>query len=67
MEDAYKKYGSVFTVPLFHKRMTFLVGPEVSGHFFKVRICRWQVSVENVHAHSCIASENSTPVAQGVP
>ena len=36
MEKAYKSYGSVFTVPLFHKRMTFLIGPEVSSHFFKV-------------------------------
>jgi len=35
MEKAYKSYGSVFTVPLFHKRMTFLIGPEVSSHFFK--------------------------------
>eukprot|EP00241_Pyramimonas_parkeae_P001670 CAMPEP_0114245264 /NCGR_PEP_ID=MMETSP0058-20121206/11792_1 /TAXON_ID=36894 /ORGANISM="Pyramimonas parkeae, CCMP726" /LENGTH=484 /DNA_ID=CAMNT_0001358283 /DNA_START=463 /DNA_END=1917 /DNA_ORIENTATION=+ len=35
MEEAYAKYGSVFTVPLFHKRMTFLIGPEVSSHFFK--------------------------------
>lgn len=38
MEKAYKSYGSVFTVPLFHKRMTFLIGPEVSSHFFKVRL-----------------------------
>eukprot|EP00976_Prorocentrum_cordatum_P105838 1194338-Prorocentrum_minimum.AAC.4 len=35
MDEAYKKYGSVFTVPIFHKRMTFLIGPEVSSHFFK--------------------------------
>jgi sterol 14-demethylase len=35
MEDGYAKLGEVFTVPVAHKRVTFLIGPEVSPHFFK--------------------------------
>ncbi|PNH01769.1 Obtusifoliol 14-alpha demethylase [Tetrabaena socialis] len=35
MEDGYAKYGDVFTVPVAHKRCTFLIGPDVSPHFFK--------------------------------
>mmetsp|Transcript_2616 Transcript_2616/g.2594 ORF Transcript_2616/g.2594 Transcript_2616/m.2594 type:complete len:482 (-) Transcript_2616:95-1540(-) len=31
-----KKYGSIFTVPMLHKKLTFLVGPEVSTPFFKL-------------------------------
>jgi sterol 14alpha-demethylase len=31
-----KKYGSIFTVPMLHKKLTFLVGPEVSAPFFKL-------------------------------
>ncbi|KAF7844957.1 sterol 14-demethylase [Senna tora] len=31
----YPKLGSVFTLNLFHKKITFLIGPEVSAHFFK--------------------------------
>jgi sterol 14alpha-demethylase len=34
MRDMYSKHGEVFTVPLLHKRMTFLLGPHVSPHFF---------------------------------
>ncbi|KAL4429571.1 hypothetical protein ABPG77_008620 [Micractinium sp. CCAP 211/92] len=34
MTEMYKKHGEVFTIPLLHKRMTFLVGPHVSSHFF---------------------------------
>ena len=37
MEAAFKAHGCVFTVPLFHKRVTFLIGPEVSPHFYKAR------------------------------
>ncbi len=37
MASAFAKHGQVFTVPLFHKRVTFLIGPEVSPHFYKVR------------------------------
>ena len=29
------KHGNVFSIRLLHKKMTFLVGPEVSSHFFK--------------------------------
>ena len=37
MAEANKQYGQVFTVPVFHKRITFLLGPEVTPHFFKAR------------------------------
>ena len=37
MQSAFSRYGQVFTVPLFHKRVTFLIGPEVSPHFYKAR------------------------------
>jgi sterol 14-demethylase len=30
-----KKFGNVFTVPMLHKKLTFLLGPEVSAPFFK--------------------------------
>ena len=35
MDEGYKRYGEVFTVPVAHKKMTFLIGPPVSEHFFK--------------------------------
>ncbi|CAF2079249.1 unnamed protein product [Brassica oleracea] len=35
LRDEYPKLGSVFTVNLLHKKMTFLIGPEVSAHFFR--------------------------------
>ena len=35
MNDGYKCHGEVFTVPVLHKNFTFLLGPHVSGHFFK--------------------------------
>jgi hypothetical protein len=35
MTDGYAKYGEVFTVPVAHKSITFLIGPDVSPHFFK--------------------------------
>jgi len=34
MNEIYAKHGEVVTVPLLHKRMTFLFGPSVSPHFF---------------------------------
>ncbi|KAL9679030.1 hypothetical protein QQ045_016883 [Rhodiola kirilowii] len=33
--EEYPKLGSVFTVDLIYKNITFLIGPEVSAHFFK--------------------------------
>jgi hypothetical protein len=30
----YKKHGEVFTIPLLHKKMTFLIGPHASPHFY---------------------------------
>ncbi|KAJ0248122.1 hypothetical protein HA466_0164780 [Hirschfeldia incana] len=35
LRDEYPNLGSVFTVNLLHKKMTFLIDPEVSSHFFK--------------------------------
>lgn len=35
MAEGYEKNGEVFTVPVLHKNFTFLLGPHVSGHFFK--------------------------------
>lgn len=35
MADGFKSCGEVFTVPLLHKNVTFLIGPHVSPHFFK--------------------------------
>jgi sterol 14-demethylase len=35
MTNGYAKFGEVFTVPVGHKRITFLIGPDVAPHFFK--------------------------------
>ncbi|XP_031477701.1 obtusifoliol 14-alpha demethylase-like [Nymphaea colorata] len=35
IREEYRRLGSVFTVNLLHKKVTFLIGPEVSSHFFK--------------------------------
>ncbi|EFN54386.1 hypothetical protein CHLNCDRAFT_56217 [Chlorella variabilis] len=34
MTEMYAKHGEAFTIPLLHKKMTFLLGPHVSPHFF---------------------------------
>ncbi|KAL8060236.1 hypothetical protein ABFX02_02G011800 [Erythranthe guttata] len=35
LREEYPKLGSVFTLKLVNKNITFLIGPEVSAHFFK--------------------------------
>ncbi|KAG2562310.1 obtusifoliol 14-alpha demethylase [Panicum virgatum] len=35
IREQYACLGSVFTVPILSRRITFLIGPEVSAHFFK--------------------------------
>lgn len=35
MQDGHSKFGDAFTVPVAHKRVTFLIGPDVAPHFFK--------------------------------
>lgn len=35
IHDLYTKFGSVFTMNLFGHKITFLIGPEVSAHFFQ--------------------------------
>ena len=32
--EQYQRHGEVFTVPVLHKRITFLLGPAASPHFF---------------------------------
>lgn len=34
------RYGAVFTVPMFGKNITFLVGPEAQAPFFKLNVRR---------------------------
>ena len=34
MREGYSNLGEVFTVPVAHKRITFIIGPSVSPHFF---------------------------------
>ncbi|CAN0171537.1 unnamed protein product [Ascophyllum nodosum] len=36
IQSCYNEYGSVFTVPLMGVKMTFVVGPEAQGPFFKL-------------------------------
>ncbi|KAG1666372.1 hypothetical protein FOA52_007910 [Chlamydomonas sp. UWO 241] len=35
MTEGYATLGDVFTVPVLHKRITFLIGPHAAPHFFK--------------------------------
>ncbi|EEC43025.1 predicted protein [Phaeodactylum tricornutum CCAP 1055/1] len=35
MQRCLKDHGKVFTIPIFHKRLTFLIGPEAQEIFFK--------------------------------
>lgn len=35
MTEGFEKHGEVFTVPVLHLNITFLIGPNVSLHFFK--------------------------------
>lgn len=35
LREEYPKLGSVFTLNLLYKKITFFIGPEVSAHFFK--------------------------------
>ena len=35
MAEGHARHGEVFTVPVLHKNITFLLGPRVSAHFFK--------------------------------
>lgn len=35
IDEGYKRHGEVFTVPVLHKKITFLIGPDVAPHFYK--------------------------------
>mmetsp|Transcript_13359 Transcript_13359/g.25589 ORF Transcript_13359/g.25589 Transcript_13359/m.25589 type:complete len:488 (-) Transcript_13359:113-1576(-) len=35
IKRCYKDYGPVYTIPIFHKRLTYLIGPEAQEIFFK--------------------------------
>ena len=37
VDDCMRKYGFIYTVPMLHKNLTFLMGPEVSAPFFKLK------------------------------
>lgn len=36
IKRCYDKYGAIYTVPMLHKRLTFLIGPEVSAPFYQL-------------------------------
>ena len=36
VKRCYKEYGLVFTLNIFHKRLTFVVGPKAHEPFFKL-------------------------------
>jgi len=36
IDACYKKYGCIYTVPMLHKKLTFLIGPEVSVPFYQL-------------------------------
>lgn len=36
IEKCYRKYGNIYTVPMLHKNLTFLLGPEVSAPFYQL-------------------------------
>ena len=35
IDNGYHKLGEAFTVPVLHKKITFLIGPDVAPHFYK--------------------------------
>lgn len=35
IDEGYKLHGEAFTVPVLHKKITFLIGPDVAPHFYK--------------------------------
>lgn len=37
LQEQYERLGSVFTVKVVTRNITFLIGPEVSSHFFKAQ------------------------------
>ena len=37
VDDCRKNFGLIFTVPMLHKKLTFLLGPEVSAPFFMLK------------------------------
>lgn len=36
IDACYKKFGCIYTVPMLHKNLTFLLGPEVSAPFYQL-------------------------------
>ena len=45
---AYQKHGDVFTLRMFHKKITFLVGPEAHLTFFKAVGKDYDVELDQV-------------------
>lgn len=58
MRQGYEACGEVFTVPLLHKKVTFLLGPHVSEHFFKASDD--ELSQKEVMAPCCIKRGDTT-------
>lgn len=75
MEEGYKNLGDVFTVPVAHKRVTFLIGPDVAPHFFKatddelsqteVRVCVCCVGAHALAAVQCFGGRQQRRAARG--
>lgn len=65
METGYAKYGDAFTVPVAHKRVTFLIGPDVAPHFFKATDD--EMSQTEVRSNVAPAAATSPAAAQRQP
>jgi hypothetical protein len=59
MHEGYAKHGEVFTVPVAHKRITFLIGPSVVPHFFNATDDK--MSQTEVRAPRCAACHLRAP------
>lgn len=57
--EAYSTLGPVFTVNVLHMKITFLIGPEVTSHFYKVgsadnrQLLLFRQSLESTNCNHC--------------
>ena len=59
MADGYASFGEVFTVPLLHYNLTFLIGPTVTSHFFKAtddEMSQTEVCASHRHEPATVAN-----------
>ncbi len=61
MTDGYAKCGEVFTVPVAHQNITFLIGPDVAPHFF--RATDDEMSNTEVSSSQCAARSGEAATA----